>query len=323
MKYNDFLELREILESENFEFLFEDEKDQELNTQMGNWFTRWGRMKNKLNRSARKIQDQVINKVIQKYLPTILENERKTALQVLDLIQQKNQPKQIVTILNKNLGSIASIQRQQLKIINDAIDKFVDSSSHKMNDKIEASKMNDKNKLNIKNYWLLLTTQIKMNALQHMSTAIHNEVKNVSGNNYNKVIQYINSTEKTPKFIDDQIDNLEQNVEQRKQEVEASEKEAAAQSKQPEPQPQQPEKGTQPEISYKISKDYQESGPFTYDQLKQMASENKFDKDTYVWKQGMPEWKKAIEQPDLAPIFTPKSEGKRDVNFNQQQNPAA
>lgn len=64
-----------------------------------------------------------------------------------------------------------------------------------------------------------------------------------------------------------------------------------------------------PNIMYHISVNGAQSGPFTVQQLKQMAQMGQLTPQTYVWKQGMPAWNMAGNQPDLAALFAPPAPG--------------
>jgi membrane protease subunit (stomatin/prohibitin family) len=56
-------------------------------------------------------------------------------------------------------------------------------------------------------------------------------------------------------------------------------------------------------ISYYVALNGQQSGPFSMDQLRTMISGNQFNRDTLVWKQGLPAWVKAGEVGDLIGLF--------------------
>ncbi len=56
-------------------------------------------------------------------------------------------------------------------------------------------------------------------------------------------------------------------------------------------------------ITYFVALNGQQSGPFSLDQLKTMISGNQFNRDTLVWKQGLPAWVKAGEVGDLSGLF--------------------
>ena len=59
-----------------------------------------------------------------------------------------------------------------------------------------------------------------------------------------------------------------------------------------------------PITQYFIALNGQQSGPFPLLQLHQMAQNGSFTKDHHVWKQGMPEWILAIDEQDLAKLFS-------------------
>jgi len=58
-----------------------------------------------------------------------------------------------------------------------------------------------------------------------------------------------------------------------------------------------------PQVQYNISVNGQQSGPFGWEQLKQMVESGQITKGTYVWKQGMADWELASVVEELASLF--------------------
>ncbi len=58
-----------------------------------------------------------------------------------------------------------------------------------------------------------------------------------------------------------------------------------------------------PTIQYLIALNGQQSGPFTPQQLQQLAINGEFTKSHHVWKQGMAAWELAEKNPELSPLF--------------------
>lgn len=58
-----------------------------------------------------------------------------------------------------------------------------------------------------------------------------------------------------------------------------------------------------PAITYHIALDGKQSGPYTLEQLKAHAASGNFNKNYYVWKQGMSSWEPVADMPDLNEIF--------------------
>ncbi|MDB4051955.1 DUF4339 domain-containing protein [Flavobacteriales bacterium] len=58
-----------------------------------------------------------------------------------------------------------------------------------------------------------------------------------------------------------------------------------------------------PSVQYNISVNGQQSGPFGWEQLKQMVEGGQIKKDTHVWKQGMAGWELAVNVDELASLF--------------------
>ncbi len=71
-------------------------------------------------------------------------------------------------------------------------------------------------------------------------------------------------------------------------------------------QPQQQQSGPPPipaAVQFHAVINGQQSGPFSFDALKQLISNNQFSKETLVWKQGMGNWIKAGDVADLQTVF--------------------
>lgn len=64
-----------------------------------------------------------------------------------------------------------------------------------------------------------------------------------------------------------------------------------------------------PNVQYHISVNGAQAGPFNMQQLAQMAQNGQLTPQTYVWKQGMPNWEFAVNVPELATLFTPSAPG--------------
>ena len=64
-----------------------------------------------------------------------------------------------------------------------------------------------------------------------------------------------------------------------------------------------------PDVQYHISVNGSQAGPFNMQQLAQMAQGGQLTPQTYVWKQGMPNWELAGNVPELATLFAPPAPG--------------
>jgi len=58
-----------------------------------------------------------------------------------------------------------------------------------------------------------------------------------------------------------------------------------------------------PIVQYNIAVNGQSTGPYTFDQLKQMAAQGQFTPQSLIWKQGMSGWSTAGTVAELLPIF--------------------
>ena len=64
-----------------------------------------------------------------------------------------------------------------------------------------------------------------------------------------------------------------------------------------------------PNVQYHISVNGSQAGPFNMQQLAQMAQGGQLTPQTYVWKQGMPNWAFAKDVAELATLFVPPAPG--------------
>lgn len=64
-----------------------------------------------------------------------------------------------------------------------------------------------------------------------------------------------------------------------------------------------PMPGSVPQVSYMVGVNGQQYGPCDWNQLQQMVQQGQLTHQTYVWKQGMPQWQLAGEVQELTPLF--------------------
>ena len=64
-----------------------------------------------------------------------------------------------------------------------------------------------------------------------------------------------------------------------------------------------PQMGAEPNVQYMVGVNGQQAGPFNWQQLKQLAQQGQLTAQSYVWKQGMPQWAIAGQVAELQPIF--------------------
>lgn len=58
-----------------------------------------------------------------------------------------------------------------------------------------------------------------------------------------------------------------------------------------------------PQVSYMVGVNGQQAGPFDWNQLQHLVSQGQLTQQTYVWKQGMPNWDFAGNVQELQPLF--------------------
>lgn len=66
-----------------------------------------------------------------------------------------------------------------------------------------------------------------------------------------------------------------------------------------------PPPGAVPDVSFHVSVNGRQYGPYDLNTMARMASAGQITPDTYVWRPGMSDWIRAIQCPELAGLFTP------------------
>jgi hypothetical protein len=64
-----------------------------------------------------------------------------------------------------------------------------------------------------------------------------------------------------------------------------------------------PMPGAMPQVSYMVGVNGQQVGPCDWNQLQQLVQQGQLTHQSYVWKQGMPQWQMAGEVMELTPLF--------------------
>lgn len=67
--------------------------------------------------------------------------------------------------------------------------------------------------------------------------------------------------------------------------------------------PQMPGTKAMPQVQYFVGVNGQQAGPFNWQQLQQLVAQGQLTQQTYVWKQGMPQWQFAGQVQELQPLF--------------------
>jgi hypothetical protein len=187
MKYSQFAELTSLLEKHNIsldewkknprlsllkeaegEEGSDGEEKKELDTEKGNILTRRGRQRNALNKEAKKLQEQIIKDIENKFLKPIFDLKAQVYKKMAEIGKGK-QPKEIIAALKQDLGNLQKTQSKQMSIIEQSVQKAIDTMTQKIDSTIDKGKLSDTSKANMKTYWSLLTTQIMMNLLQKIA----------------------------------------------------------------------------------------------------------------------------------------------------------
>lgn len=250
MKYSEFLQLSEILESQGTtiskEFRLNETPEntyREIETERGGIFTKWGRIKKTLNNNAKKMQDEIMRQIIQKYLPNILKTERSVTETLQQAIKQNTKGEELKKILLDKVNVTSKLQKRQLEAVYNYVDKTLNNADSTFDKKIgsaETSKTvtnilditsaffkggRDTAVLKLKNYWQILHTQIQMNAYNYITKTIENDAKKILGNNQ-QVIDAYYKVSPTKKMNDQKIKMINDRFVEYRKNQEESEKQA-------------------------------------------------------------------------------------------------
>jgi len=246
MKYSEFLQLNEILEIQGTTLFKELGLNEDILNEKGekptvdvetptiSLITRWGRLKRKLNKQAQKVQKQINKNILTKYLPKLLDEQNNTLGQLDELSQKTDNYKELYNSARSTLLDIRKVQNEQFDDIRNVISKLLRNTTYIMDNKIEKINLSDKNKLNLKNYWLLLTAQIKMNSLSYIQETLINKAKETLGNNilakkaFNTAIR---NKETVYSDINNNYNEYKKDAENRKDQIRAEQEEMKREEK--------------------------------------------------------------------------------------------
>jgi hypothetical protein len=238
MKYSQFLEFNQLLESNNVDFetwknsnvqLIKEadevkEKDpNSLDTKSGNIITKKGRMRMSLNKQAKKLQEQINKDVADKFLKPINDLKIKVYQKMAEVGKGK-QPKEIVAALKMDLAQIQKVQTKQMEAMEKHAQKAIDVNTSKIDGAIEKKELKDTTKADLQSYWSLLTTQIMMNLLQKINVQDDNVIAEViKDEGIIKAAKQINAA--INKGIKQREDGYKKKVDEKKAEIKAKDAE--------------------------------------------------------------------------------------------------
>ena len=299
MKYSEYLQLCEIYESNGKdlfdELMFINEADDEKSPddiKIKNpkdvlsfiYRPRFAILRKKFTSIAKKAQEDTIKNIIEKHLPSIIQNEYKVLAELSKTIGEFKQNKLKAneslneddktnpqnaqtnpqnTKTNKNMNTDTDVKlsdsdlkqimksfEEKIKNVKDAINEeydtikegineYLENVTEKVNLKIEKSKLTPTNKINIKSYWIVLKTQLKVNLLKYLQDSISNNMQNALKKNILLQKLWKNSTiaksdilnlnrlnQDKKSFIDEMTEDIQKMSESESTESEKTEKTA-------------------------------------------------------------------------------------------------
>lgn len=169
MKFNEFLALEAILESEgsNIEkFMNENlnEAGQELETgRAGKGFhsPRFALKRKKLDNNAKKFMEGAKSKIIDKYAPKILESTKNLISKAAALTAEGKTPTEINKLLGTEAKKAISVQEKSIERLDKVIDKVEDVYNKRVDIIIKDEKLSEKSRGLLEIYWSILSLQVR------------------------------------------------------------------------------------------------------------------------------------------------------------------
>jgi hypothetical protein len=198
MKYSEFEKLSSILEEQNksinslvkevtgASLPINEAETKDLDTEktnLGGWLTnpKAAIAKKKLTNAAKKAKDSIDTKILAKFYDLMLQDNKAVMKQMLNLSGQGKPTEEIAKALQPNINVAQKATAAKLKNIEQTINKYIENTSARINSYLTKQNFNDKNKMNLDNYWLLLTSQLWQNAysaiIQHQTDYVKKTLK--------------------------------------------------------------------------------------------------------------------------------------------------
>lgn len=183
MKYSQFLQFSELLESNNVslkewkdnpDMKLEEKKEKseedtgKLDTKAGNIITKRGRARRMLNKHAKKVQNDLNKKLIEKYTKELFERKASIYKKMAQMLREK-QPKEVVKALQKELNEFESLQKKQLDLLFKKAQGALQKYKKPIEGALEKKGLKETTLANLLNYWDLLTGQVEMNLFNAIS----------------------------------------------------------------------------------------------------------------------------------------------------------
>lgn len=182
MKYNEYIELRKILNENTTSILEADDNADDTSLKTSNagvhsWYNPFNfnpksAIKKKLlDSKAKKLQKNIVSK----YTKPIIENYFKNQRSIYALLKQQGDTKD--ESFDSHMAELKTITSTTLENIKNTVNKVITNYTSKMNSTINSWDIKDSNKMLLQAYWTLLSSQITLNNQQFYFNQIKNFIK--------------------------------------------------------------------------------------------------------------------------------------------------
>lgn len=174
MNYQQFIELDNLLKENNLSVsewkngnVLLEAVENELETEKGYVITKRGRTKRKLNKKAKKLNKRITN-LLDKHVDAIFREKTKLFNRAAAL-SKKEQPKEILDVLNKDVEKVKNYQNKKLDVIKRTAEQMIERETKSIEEYIENRNLREKTKNSLMSYWDALSAQIELQLLNRIS----------------------------------------------------------------------------------------------------------------------------------------------------------
>lgn len=205
----------------------EDKSSDKLDTKGGGGLSRlkpaYAMRRKKLINNAKQFMKISKEQIIAKFLPKILKSQEHTAAVAVAAAQEGKNPKEIVEIMKTKAKESMEIQAAQLKELKAGIGKVGQNFETRVKTILSSEKLNDKEKLTLNTYWILLSQQVHQKLFASIVKQMNESTKKLVKDN--PELEKILAAYSGAKDYNAQLEQIKGSIAKKKEEIKAAESE--------------------------------------------------------------------------------------------------
>jgi hypothetical protein len=158
-------------------------------------------LRKKLTNAAKKLQNMIGEKIINTHYEAWVKDSQEVMNKVTKLIKEKKTPEDIVTAFAPNKKLIDKAMDSRYNNLEQAISKLIETSTTKVNSMLAKKNLSDNVKMNLENYWTLLSTQVFQNAWSSIVSKQADYIKQNIGEENAEAVEKILKTDVPKKQV--------------------------------------------------------------------------------------------------------------------------